>query len=219
MIDIKNISKDIHIEKNSTHILNNISLSVKDGEILAIVGKSGCGKSTLLSIMSGLDVPTSGKVFIKNKDIYQLNEREREIFRNENIGVIFQNYHLIPELTCEENIRMPLVFSKKKIEDNRVQMLLKVFGLSSKIRLFPKQLSGGEQQRTAIARALVNQPHILFADEPTGALDKKTGDAIVKYLIDCSHKLKMTVVLVTHDMEIANQCDRVIHMEDGKILT
>lgn len=218
MIDITNISKDIQLGKNNTHILNNISLSVKDGEILAIVGKSGCGKSTLLSIMSGLDMPTRGNVFIKNKNIYQLNERDREVFRNQNIGVIFQNYHLIPELTCEENIRMPLVFSKKKIEDSRVQVLLKVFGLSNKARLFPKQLSGGEQQRTAIARALVNQPLILFADEPTGALDKKTGNEIIKYLIDCSHQLKMTVVLVTHDMEIANQCDRIIHMEDGKIL-
>lgn len=218
MINIKNVSKDITIGKNSTYILDNISLSVKAGEIFAIEGKSGCGKSTLLSILSGLDKPTSGSVLIKNKNIYQLNERNREIFRNQNIGIIFQNYHLIPELTCEENIRMPLVFSKKEIEDDRVQTLLKVFGLSSKVRLFPKQLSGGEQQRTAIARALVNQPSILFADEPTGALDKKTGDGVVKYLIDCSHKLKMTVVLVTHDMEIANQCDRIIHMEDGKIL-
>ena len=215
MIDIKNISKDIHIEKNSTHILNNISLSVKDGEILAIVGKSGCGKSTLLSIMSGLDVPTSGKVFIKNKDIYQLNEREREIFRNENIGVIFQNYHLIPELTCEENIRMPLVFSKKKIEDNRVQMLLKVFGLSSKIRLFPKQLSGGEQQRTAIARALVNQPHILFADEPTGNLDQKTGDMVASLLFDMNKKSATTLVIVTHEPNLAARCDRIINLNKG----
>ena len=218
MISVDNISKEIPVGKNKVRILSDISLSVKTGEILAIVGKSGCGKSTLLSIMAGLDKPTRGNVLIENKNIYKLSDGEREIFRNENAGIVFQNYHLIPELTCEENIRMPLVFSKKKIEDDRVRTLLKIFGLSDKVRLFPKQLSGGEQQRTAIARALVNRPRILFADEPTGALDRKTGDAIVKYLIVCAHQLKMTAVLVTHDMETASQCDRIIHMEDGKIL-
>lgn len=217
MIKAEHISKSLEIDKKKVPVLADISFSIDQGQIVAIVGKSGCGKSTLLSIMAGLDRPTSGKVILQNKDFYKLGKAEQENFRNENIGMVFQNYHLISELSCEENIRMPLVFSKKTISNDRVEVLLQTVGLKNKTKLFPKQLSGGEQQRTAIARALVNQPTILFADEPTGALDTKTGDGIIKFLVSCAHQLKMTILLVTHDMDIANQCDRIIYMKDGKI--
>lgn len=217
MMKAEHISKSIDNEKKRVAILTDISFSVGQGEIAAIVGKSGCGKSTLLSVMAGLDRPDAGTVFLQGENFYRLKKPEQEKFRNENVGVVFQNYHLIPELSCEENIRMPLVFSQKKIGDDRVEALLKTVGLQHKTKLFPKQLSGGEQQRTAIARALVNQPSVLFADEPTGALDSKTGDSVVKFLISCAHQLNMTILMVTHDMDIANQCDRIICMKDGKV--
>ncbi len=217
MIQAEHISKSLEVDKKKAPILTDISFSVGKGQIAAIVGKSGCGKSTLLSIMAGLDRPALGKVMLQSQNFYQLDKTGQEHFRNENIGIVFQNYHLIPELTCEENIRMPLVFSRKKITDDRVDVLIKTMGLKKKTKLFPRQLSGGEQQRAAIARALVNQPSILFADEPTGALDTKTGDGIIKFLINCAHRLNMTILLVTHDMDIAGQCDKIISMKDGQI--
>ncbi len=217
MIKAEHISKSLEMDQKKVTILTDVSFSVEQGQIAAIVGKSGCGKSTALSIMAGLDRPASGNVILQNENFYQLDPAGQESFRNENIGIIFQNYHLIPELTCEENIRMPLVFSKKKIGKDRVASLLHTMGLKQKTHLFPRQLSGGEQQRTAIARALVNQPSVLFADEPTGALDAKTGDGIIKFLIHCAHQLNMTILLVTHDMDIARQCDRIIPMQEGRI--
>ena len=217
MMKAEYVSKEVVVNKKKVPILTDISFSVNQGQIAAIVGKSGCGKSTLLSIMAGLDCPDSGNVILQNENFYKLSKSKQENFRNENIGIIFHNYNLIPELNCEENIRMPLVFSKKKINNDRVEVLLKTVGLQNKKNLFPKQLSGGEQQRTAIARALVNQPAVLFADEPTGALDAKTGDDIIKFLINCAHKLNMTILVVTHDMDIANQCDKIIYMKDGKM--
>lgn len=184
------------------------------------MGKSGCGKSTLLSIISGIDAPTSGSVKLLGKDFYKMNTAGQEQFRNENIGILFQNYHLIPELTCEENIRMPLCFSKKsKTNEKKLDQWIQGVGLAQKKKLFPNQMSGGEQQRTAIVRAIVNNPQMLFADEPTGALDSKTGDSIIKFLLQYAHNANKTILLVTHDKDIAAQCDRVIEMADGRIVS
>lgn len=219
MIKAEHISKSIQVGNKTEHILTDISFELKQNTITAIVGKSGCGKSTLLSILSGIDTPSEGKVFLNQKDYYSLERKEQEKFRNENIGILFQNYHLIPELNCEENIRMPLVFSDKKLENGRVRKMMKSVGLEKQRRLYPKQMSGGEQQRTAIVRALINKPSILYADEPTGALDSETGNSVMRFLVKCAHDQGLTVLLVTHDMGIANQCDEIIRMENGRIVS
>ena len=218
MIKAEHISKNIQVGDKTEHILTDISFELKQNTITAIVGKSGCGKSTLLSILSGIDKPSEGKVYLKKKDYYSLERKEQEKFRNENIGILFQNYHLIPELTCEENIRMPLVFSDKKLESGRVKKMMKSVGLEKQRRLYPKQMSGGEQQRTAIVRALINKPSILYADEPTGALDSETGNSVIRFLVKCAHDQGLTVLLVTHDMGIANQCVEFIMMDNGIIV-
>lgn len=219
MVKAENIRKIIKTGNNEHVILDDISFKLNPGTITAIIGKSGCGKSTLLSIMSGIDKPSSGKVFLNNKDFYSMDKKRQEQFRNENIGILFQNYHLIPELTCEENIRMPLAFSNKKINNKQIKDLIKMAGLEKKKRLFPKQMSGGEQQRTALLRAIINGPLILYADEPTGALDTKTGNELMKFLVKSAHIKKLTILLVTHDLDIAKQCDQVIEMSGGKIIS
>lgn len=217
MVKAEHIFKSIHVGQKEEKILTDVSFVLEKNTITAIVGKSGCGKSTLLSIMSGIDKPSAGKVFLGGKDFYSLDKKRQEQFRNENIGILFQNYHLIPELTCEENIRMPLVFSSKKIENRKVKKMMESVGLEKKRKLYPKQMSGGEQQRTAIVRALVNKPSILYADEPTGALDSETGNSVIKFLVKCAHEQGLTVLLVTHDIGIAKQCDQIIKMQNGKI--
>ena len=217
ILEISHVGKVIENEKHKNVILKNISFSLEAGTITAIVGKSGCGKSTLLSIVSGIDAPTSGSVKLMEKDFYKMTTSTQEQFRNKNVGLLFQNYHLSPELTCEENIRMPLCFSNSKSNEKKLNEWIKLVGLDGKRKLFPSQMSGGEQQRTAMLRAIVNNPQILFADEPTGALDSKTGDSIIKFLIGYAHKSGKTILLVTHDLDIAAQCDHVMEMADGRI--
>lgn len=218
VLELKHVSKVIKNEGTNHVILKDINLEVKAGTITAIVGKSGSGKSTLLAIASGIDVPSSGSVKFLGKEFYQMPEREQERFRNKNVGLLFQNYHLIPELTCEENIRMPLCFSDEKTNERKINEWIKMVGLDTKRGLFPSQMSGGEQQRAAILRAIVNNPEIIFADEPTGALDSKTGANIINFLINYTHKCKKTILLATHDMDIASCCDRVIEIADGRIV-
>lgn len=219
VIELEHVSKVIRNERQKNVILQDISFSLEEGTVTAIMGKSGCGKSTLLSIVSGIDPPTDGSVKLLGKDFYKMDTSGQEYFRNENIGVLFQNYHLIPELTCEENIRMPLCFSNSgSTNEKRLDQWIKGVGLDRKRRRFPRQMSGGEQQRTALLRAIVNAPEILFADEPTGALDSRTGDGIIKFLIGYAHNVKKTILLVTHDRDIAAQCDKVIKMADGRIV-
>lgn len=217
VIEINHIGKVVENDGKKHVIIKDVSFSLRKGTITAIVGKSGSGKSTLLSMVSGIDVPTTGNVKLLGKDYYKMSVREQEKFRNKNIGLLFQNYHLIPELTCEENIRMPMCFSEKDIDERRLNEWIKAVGLQDKRGLFPNQMSGGEQQRTAILRAIVNKPEFLFADEPTGALDSKTGNNIIRFLIAYAHKSQMTILLVTHDMDIAKQCDQVIEIVDGTI--
>lgn len=230
ILEVNKVSKIISSDKGKkskgvsdkpqgiSRILDNVSFTLERGKITAIVGKSGSGKSTLLSIVSGIDAPTAGSVKLIGENYYKLSERKKAEFRNMNIGILFQNYHLIPELTCEENIRMPLCFSSEGNDNPRIDEWMKAVGLYDKKKLFPRQLSGGEQQRTAILRALVNKPQILFADEPTGALDSKTGKQIMEFLVAYTHRSQMTIVLVTHDMEIAGMCDRQIELADGSVV-
>lgn len=218
MIRAEHVTKVIEIDKKKTTIVDNVSFNLEKGTITAIVGKSGCGKSTLLSMLCGIDKPSNGHVWLNGTDFYQMKDKEQERFRNEKIGIVFQNYHLIPELTCEENMRMPLVFSKKGLKEDNIEKMIASVGMEQKRKLFPRQLSGGEQQRCAIVRALVNQPSILYADEPTGALDSETGKKIIRFLVRCAHEKHITILLVTHDMDIAKQCDRVLTMKDGKIV-
>ncbi|MCI8326285.1 MAG: ABC transporter ATP-binding protein [Lachnospiraceae bacterium] len=218
VLEMYHVGKTIENDNQKTTILRDISLHLEKGTITAIVGKSGCGKSTLLSIASGIDAPTNGTVKLLGKDFYKLARTEQERFRNQNVGLLFQNYHLIPEFTCEENIRMPLCFSERKTNEKRLDAWIKLVGLEGKRQLFPNQMSGGEQQRTAILRAVVNNPEMIFADEPTGALDSKTGENIIQFLINYVHKFQKTILLATHDMDIALQCDKIIEMKDGRIV-
>lgn len=218
MIRAEHVTKVIEIDKKKTTIVDNVSFSLEKGTITAIVGKSGCGKSTLLSMLCGIDKPSNGHVWLNGTDFYQMKDKEQERFRNEQIGIVFQNYHLIPELTCEENMRMPLVFSKKGLKEENIEKMIASVGMEQKRKLFPRQLSGGEQQRCAIVRALVNQPSILYADEPTGALDSETGKKIIRFLVRCAHEKHITILLVTHDMDIAKQCDRILTMKDGSVI-
>lgn len=219
-LEISHVEKEIENGRQKNTILKDISFRLETGSITAIVGKSGCGKSTLLSIAGGIDAPTKGTVLLLGKDYYRMPETDRECFRNENVGLLFQSYHLISELTCEENIRMPVCFSRNKnrFDEKNLDNWIKKVGLADKRFLFPAQMSGGEQQRTAILRAIVNHPKILFADEPTGALDSGTGNQIIRFLAEYAHKSGTAILLVTHDMDVAGQCDRIIEMADGKIV-
>ena len=212
---VNKVGKVIDNGKKKFVILRDVSFSLEKGTVAAIVGKSGSGKSTLLSVVSGIDAPSSGSVRLLGKDYHKLTPREQQRFRNKHIGLLFQNYHLIPELTCEENIRVPKCFSREPADEKRLEEWIKRVGLEDKRNLFPRQLSGGEQQRTAILRALINSPDLLFADEPTGALDSKTGENVIKFLIQYAHLAKMTILLVTHDMDVAGMCDCVIGIADG----
>lgn len=215
VIEVNHVGKIIDDKK--LVILDDISFALEKGSVTAIIGKSGSGKSTLLSIVSGIDTPTNGHVKLLGQNYYGMSKKQQQRFRNKNIGILFQNYHLIPELTCEENIRVPNCFSDKILSEKDMDKWLHVVGLDKKRKLYPKQMSGGEQQRAAILRAVVNHPALLFADEPTGALDSNTGNDIIRFLLSCAHEIDMTVLLVTHDSDIAEQCDNIIRISDGKL--
>lgn len=198
--------------------LDNVSLSVEKGTFVAITGESGSGKSTLLNILGGMDRPTSGEVWLDGK---QLPEKDKELaaLRGKDIGMVFQNYHLLPMLTAEENIEVPVRFAGKAVKAEAVQVLFEQLGLAGREHHLPSELSGGQQQRVAIGRALINHPKVLLADEPTGNLDKKTGEEIVRLLLRLKEHYGMTLVMVTHNEKIAALADRIIHMEDGKIVS
>ena len=219
MIKVNNLSKIFRTEEIETTALNNVSFEIKEGEFVAIVGKSGSGKSTLLHMMGGLDNPTEGKVYINDKDIFSLKEEELAIFRRRNIGFIFQNFNLIPSLNVWENITLPVGLDGKKINKPFVTDIINSLGLESKVDALPNTLSGGQQQRVAIARALVARPAIILADEPTGNLDSKTSDEVMSLLKTMIKKYNQTLILITHDINIAKSADRVITIEDGQITT
>lgn len=197
--------------------LRNVTMNIRQGEFVAVVGPSGSGKSTLLHLLGGVDRPTAGKVIIDGSDIYTLNEKELAVFRRRKVGFIFQFYNLIPVLTAEENITLPLLMDGKKVDQAYMEELLGILGLKERRHHLPSELSGGQQQRVSIGRALAYKPSILLADEPTGNLDSRTGKEIVDLLKLSVRKYHQTLVIITHDLNIASQADRVITIEDGAV--
>jgi len=221
VLKITKLSKAIKNEGTEINILQDISFSLNTREILCIMGPSGCGKSTLLGILGGLDSPTRGKVFLDNKDMYELSNADLNTFRNQNIGMVFQNHNLVKELTCYENICLPLIFSKKTNKNDivkKAEKIINALGLNEKKHRYPYQLSGGEQQRTSVARALIRNPRLLLADEPTGNLDQKNAKNMMEILHNIVKKFDTSVVLVTHDAETAGKCHRTINLLDGRII-
>ena len=210
----RDISKSFDLDDRKIEVIKNISLEIHKGEFVAIMGKSGSGKSTLLSLLAGLDWPTSGQVFLNDDDLTHMTEDELSLKRQKDIGFVFQSFHLIPTLTVEENIAFPLNI-RRQFDQQKVDELLEKVNLSHRRHSLPHKLSGGEKQRTAIARSLISEPKILFADEPTGNLDGKNAEAVMQLLIDLKNEYETALVVVTHDSEIAKLADRVITIEDG----
>lgn len=219
ILKLSHIMKLYGEKENQVKALLDINMQVKEGEFIAIVGTSGSGKSTLLNLIGGLDTPTQGKIFIKDKEISSLKRKEITIFRRRNIGFIFQNYSLMPVLNVYDNVALPITLDRGNyINHNYIEELLKELGIWDKRKKYPSELSGGQQQRTAIARAMVNKPAILLADEPTGNLDTSTTLEVIGLLKTSCKKYHQTILMVTHNEAIAQTCDRIIHIEDGKIL-
>lgn len=218
ILKTSNLKKYYGNGENLVKAIDNANIDIKEGEFVAIVGKSGSGKSTLLHMMGGLDNPTEGKVYINDKDIFSLKEEKLAIFRGRNIGFIFQNFNLIPSLNVWENITLPVGLDGKEINKPFVTDIINSLGLESKVDALPNTLSGGQQQRVAIARALVARPAIILADEPTGNLDSKTSDEVMSLLKTMIKKYNQTLVMITHDETIAQMADRVIYIEDGKVV-
>ncbi len=218
ILRVENLSKVYGKGQTQVKALDNISFKVDKGEFVAIVGASGSGKSTLLHLIGGVDRPTSGKVFIDGKDIYKFNDDELAIFRRRQVGLIYQFYNLIPILNVEENITLPLALDNREINKSKLNELIKLLGLESRIAHLPNELSGGQQQRTSIGRAMITNPAIILADEPTGNLDTRSSDEIVELLKKSNRDYKQTIVMITHNLEIAKIADRIIKIEDGKIV-
>lgn len=218
ILKVESLSKTYGSGETSVEALKKVSFSMQRGEFGAVVGVSGSGKSTLLNCIGGLDEADAGKVFLNGRDVFAMDENERTIFRRQNIGFIFQSFHLIPELNVEQNIIFPLLLDYRKPDQNRVDEILQVLGLENRRKHLPGQLSGGQQQRVAIGRALMNAPQIMLADEPTGSLDSKNGHEIIKLLKESNRIYGQTLLLVTHDESIALQADRIIGISDGRVV-
>lgn len=217
ILEVKNLCKTYGKGETEVKALNNVSFSVDKGEFVAIIGPSGSGKSTLLHILGGVDVPTSGRVIINGEDISKLNETALAIFRRRQIGLIYQFYNLIPILTVEENLTLPLRLDGRKPDERQTEYLVKTLGLENRLDHLPNQLSGGQQQRVSIGRALINNPALMLADEPTGNLDSENSKEIVSLLRKFNKEQNQTVIIITHDERIALAADRIIEIEDGKI--
>lgn len=218
ILKVENLSKVYGKGTTKVTALDNVSFKVDKGEFVAIVGASGSGKSTLLHLIGGVDRPTSGKVYIDGKDIYKFNDDELTIFRRRQVGLIYQFYNLIPILNVEENITLPLNLDNREVNENKLNELIQLLGLESRRTHLPNELSGGQQQRTSIGRAMITSPAIILADEPTGNLDSKSSDEIVELLKKSNRDYKQTIIMITHNMEIAKIADRIIKIEDGKIV-
>ena len=218
ILKVEEITKIYGKGENQVIALDNVSFSVKKGEFVAIVGASGSGKSTLLHLIGGVDRPTSGKVFIDDNDIYAMNDDKLAIFRRRQVGLIYQFYNLIPILNIEENITLPMELDGRKVDQASLDELLESLGLSARKKHLPNELSGGQQQRTSIGRAMITKPAIILADEPTGNLDSKASDEIVELLKLSNKKYNQTIVMITHNLDIAEAADRIIKIEDGHIV-
>ena len=217
ILKVENLDKSYGKGEAKVDALKNINLSINKGEFVAIVGPSGSGKSTLLHLIGGVDKPTKGKVYINNVDIYSLKEKDLSIFRRRNVGLIYQFYNLIPVLSAKENILLPAELDNRKIDKEYLDDLLKTLGLKERENHLPNELSGGQQQRTSIGRALINRPAVILADEPTGNLDSKNSKEVLELLQLSVKKYNQTLIMITHDLNIALQADRVITIEDGII--
>lgn len=218
ILKVLNLTKIYGKGESKVVALDDVSFTVEKGEFVAIVGASGSGKSTLLHLIGGVDKPTKGQVFINDKDIYQMNDDALAIFRRRQIGLVYQFYNLIPILNVEENITLPLELDGRHVDKNSLNDILKLLGLENRKKHLPNELSGGQQQRTSIGRALITKPSILLCDEPTGNLDSKASDEIMSILKKTNKDLKQTIIIITHNMEIAKLADRIIKIEDGKIV-
>lgn len=217
IIQAQDITKGINFNGSKISILHKVSLTVNRGESVAIMGPSGAGKTTLLGILAGLDVPSSGSVMLDGVDIFKLDDESRTKLRAENIGFIFQNFYLLDNLTALENVMLPLELHYEKDAKQKAMNMLSAVGLHDRLDHQPRQLSGGEQQRVAIARAFVTKPSILFADEPTGNLDQDTGDLIIEQLFAMNQEFATTLVIITHELSLAQRCDRIINLIRGEI--
>ena len=217
ILEVKNLTKIYGNDENKVVALDHVSFTVEKGEFIAIVGSSGSGKSTLLHLIGGVDKPTSGEVIVNGQNVYQKDENELAIFRRREVGLIYQFYNLIPILTVEENMTLPVLLDNKQVNQERLDELLRILDLKSREKHLPRELSGGQQQRVSIGRALMNAPSLVLADEPTGNLDSKNSKEIIDLLKLTQKRYKQTLIMITHDENIAMQADRIIVIEDGKI--
>ncbi|MGB3976373.1 MAG: ABC transporter ATP-binding protein [bacterium] len=222
LVQVKNVAKHYHTPHGDVAVLNGITFNLKKGEIVAVTGASGVGKSTLLHIMGGLDRPSGGEIYFKEKPVFQMSERELAVFRNEKIGFVFQFHHLLPEFSAVENVAMPILIRKtvsRKDALNAAREILNEVGLSSRLNHMPSQLSGGEQQRVALARAMVTSPALLLADEPTGNLDTDTGRIVFEVMCNLNRKFQVTFVIATHDMDLARSSQRILRLSAGSVVS
>ena len=217
ILKVEHLSKTYGKGENQVHALSDVSFSVEQGEFLAIIGPSGSGKSTLLHILGGVDRPTDGKVYMDGSDVFQQNEEQLAIFRRRQVGLIYQFYNLIPVLNVKENMTLPVLMDGRPVNEQRLQELLSILKLTGREKHLPNQLSGGQQQRVSIGRALMNAPAVVLADEPTGNLDSKNSQEIVELLKLSNKKYNQTLIMITHDENIALQADRILAIEDGRI--
>lgn len=218
ILKVENLTKTYGSGENLVHAVDDVSFSVEKGEFVAIVGASGSGKSTLLHLIGGVDRPTSGKIFVDGNDISKMNDDKLAVFRRRQVGIVYQFYNLIPILTVEENITLPCDLDGRGVDRERLEMILDSFGLRARRKHLPNQLSGGQQQRTSIARALITNPSLVLADEPTGNLDSKSSEEVMSMLKMCNQSYGQTVIMITHNLDIAKQADRIITISDGKIV-
>ena len=215
LLEVQSISKIYGSGEAAVSALKDVSFTVPKGEFLSVIGESGSGKSTLLNIIGGLDKPSSGKVFIDGKDIFEMDDDRMTIFRRRNIGFVFQNFNLIPELTVEQNIAFPILLDYQKVNDDELENILTILNLKERRNHLPSQLSGGQQQRVAIGRALITRPALILADEPTGNLDSTNSSEVITLLREASRKYEQTIIMITHNRSIAQTTDRILQVSDG----
>lgn len=216
-LQIEHLTKHFYFQNEKIHVLSDINLCVENGECVAILGQSGSGKSTLLSLIAGIQTPDDGKIKLNGTILTEMNKKELTLFRGQHIGIVFQNYHLLPYLTALENVSLPLDIANVPDSIKKAKDFLNAVGLINRSQHFPSQLSGGECQRVALARALITEPQLLLADEPTGSLDMETGRKVMDIFFQVVERLDTPTILVTHNLELAKQCDRIVHLKNGRI--